>query len=154
MRYLVLLTMVMPSFFISAYCQDDPVLSESDNKFVKELRRNEPRPKFFEFSYSGVENYEVSTSSEEFENAESEVDLNKRISFKLRAPLILKERLTVLTGFQLRKEFFEFINTQPEDSRFFNDFSRRFLSSAGMSLILKKEVSEMKSYYIYTGMEV
>ena len=149
MRYLVLLLVVLPSFFISAYGQEDPVLSESDNKFVNELRRNEPRPKFFEFNYAGVENYNVTTSSEEFENAESEVDLNKRISFKLRAPLLLKERLTVLTGFQLRKEFFEFINTNPDDSRFFNDFSRRFLSSAGMSIIVKKDITEDKAYYIY-----
>ena len=145
---LTIFLIAVTSVFVRSYGQEDPVIAKSENTFVKELRRNEPRPKFFEFRYAGVENFKVTTHSE-LEDSESTVDLNKRISFKLRVPLILKSNLTLLAGFQLKKEFFEFKDTQPASSDFFGDFSRQFLSTAGMSLILKKDVSKNRFYYAF-----
>jgi hypothetical protein len=134
---------------LDVFGQDDPVIAESENTFVKELRRNEPRPKFFEFKYAGVENFDVRTSSEEFPDSRSTVDLNKRISLKLRAPLLLKPKFNLLLGIHIKREFFEFQDTQPAGSPFFSDFSRQFLSNAGMSLILKKNITEDKFYYAF-----
>ncbi len=139
----------MSTWAPNAQAQEDPVITETDNTFVKKLRRNSPRPKFFEFKYEGVEDFGVTAQSDETGRSSSNVDLNKRVSFKLRAPILLKPKFSLLTGISFKKESFEFENTIPENSPFFNEFNRRSLSKVGLSFILKKNITDDKFYYAF-----
>ncbi len=133
----------------NGFSQEDPVIAESDNKFVKKLRRNEPRPKFFILEYTFLKDVHVSATSPEFGESSSNIRINERYSLKLRAPIQLKPNYTLLGGFNFKKELFDFENSQGDKSDYYNDLDRRVLSSVGVSLFFKKDINEKKFMYAF-----
>ncbi len=133
----------------NGFSQEDPVIAESDNKFVKKLRRKEPRPKFFILEYTFLKDVYVSATSTELGESSSNIRINERFALKLRAPILLKPNFTLVGGFNLKKELFDFENAQGVESAYYNVLDRRFLSSAGVSLSFKKDISEKKFMYAF-----
>ena len=131
------------------FSQEDPLITESDNKFVKKLRRKVPRPKFFILEYIFLKDVHVNATSPELGESSSNIRINERYALKLRAPIILKPKYTFLGGFNLKKELFDFENSQGVESAYYNVLDRRILSSVGVSLILKKDISEKKFMYAF-----
>ncbi len=133
----------------NGFGREDPVIAESDNKFVKKLRRKEPRPKFFIMEYTFLKDVGVRATSEELGESSSNIRINERYGLKLRVPIHLKSNYTLLGGFNLKKELFDFEDVQGIESNYYNDLDRRFLSSVGVSLFFKKDISEKKLIYAF-----
>lgn len=146
-KYLLPLLIFFPFFQVSA--QEDVLLTESDNTFVQKLRESEPRPKFFELNYSFVRDVSISSKSDIFDRNQNEIEFNPRFELKLKAPIILKENLSIIGGFVWKQEFFDFENTSPEAERYYENLDRRNLQNIGLRLYVKKNLSDDKFIFAY-----
>lgn len=129
--------------------QEDPVIQETENTFVKQLRRKEPRPKFLILDYTFLRDVYVTGKSRDNEVATADLISNERFGMKLRFPIVMKSKLTLLGGINIKKEFFDFDIPVEDQSGYYSELDRRFLNILGFSVIMKKPRTDKKFTYAF-----
>ncbi len=108
-----------------------------------------PRSKGIVIKREVVRNYSIrSSSEEEFGNAEADVIRNRRYSFKVRFPLVLKDNIKIAGGIKYFFEEFNFENLQPAGYSFYQNLEDKSLKSFRTDLFVMKPTRTNKYFLL------
>ncbi|MEM8566258.1 MAG: DUF6268 family outer membrane beta-barrel protein [Bacteroidota bacterium] len=115
--------------------------------------QSEYRPKIAELSHRTLYNYNTRSISEEFGNANTEIEEDEQLKIRLGIPLIMKKGK--LVGLQLKYDIHNFsMDFQNSNSELFNHIERRTFRSLGGRMLFQQSIGERKSYTLIGGAEI
>ena len=142
------LSAIQYTIAVPVFAQEDPVIAESGDTFVRKLRRDEPRPKFFDFTYGILKDVKVESRSGEFGNSMTTINANERFSMDVRFPVSLKPGRSIIGAFGYKQENFNFVNTS-EKKDYITTLDQRNLDNVGIKLYYKKELKNDRFLYAF-----
>ncbi|QSE99262.1 hypothetical protein [Fulvivirga lutea] len=129
--------------------QDEALVIEEEGELVEAANRYKPRPKFLVFETEFINNFTVTSNSDEIGNAEANVSQNLIREGKIKFPIILKERTNIIGGFGYRHEQFKFNNLTDANYPLFERFDDKSLKRVTFSSYLKHDFNEKKFLFMY-----
>ena len=115
--------------------------------------QNKYRPKIAEFSYRALYDYNTRSVSEEFGNANTEVEEDEQLKIRLGLPLTMKKGK--LVGLQLKYDVHNFsMDFQNSNNELFNHIERRTFRSLGGRMLYQRSLNDRKSYTLIGGAEI
>ncbi len=100
----------------------------------------DPRPKFIELSYERLAPFPIRADSEEFGDINSGSKMSSKLSVKLNAPVVLKDKLQVIAGLRYKNEQYQFLDIKPSDTPAHLRLDDRNLTSLGFRIYARKEL--------------
>ncbi|MEM7108657.1 MAG: DUF6268 family outer membrane beta-barrel protein [Bacteroidota bacterium] len=130
------------------YSQES-VLNCTDSAFCVPGVIGLPRSKGIVIKREVVRDYAIrSSSAEEYGNAEADVIRNRRYSFKLRFPIVVKDNISIAGGIKYFVEEFNFENPQPTDYSFYQNLEDKSLKSLRADLFVMKPTRTNKYFLL------
>ncbi len=138
------------SVLINAECwSQESIVNCTDSAFCIPSVVGLPRSKGVEIKREIVRDYGIrSNSDQRYGNANAEVLRNRRWSFKLRLPVVVKDNIKIAAGIRYFVEEFNFENSENIDYTFYQNLENKSLKSLRGDVFIMKPTRGNKYYLL------
>lgn len=141
--------LLLLSFSAFAQEEDEEVTIRKQNPLSKKADFDKPRPKIIELDYILVQRFPAMSTSESQGNSQADVDKNNTVRFKMKFPILLKDKTQLFGGFRYSRESFSFDDIRETNYDLYQRLENRNLKAASMELIFRKTLAENKYLFAY-----
>ena len=109
------------------------------------------------FTYRRMSPYNIESESqipELVDDAEANIERIRNIIFKLRLPVLLRERTQAVVGFEYNVDEFEFDKPESLEYPFYNSLHHKTLRGRGLKIYVNHAVDERKFIFVRTSIEL
>lgn len=110
------------------------------------------------FTYRRVAPYDIKSESQVpelgIDDARGDIDRIRNLVFKLRLPVLLRERTQAVVGFEYNVDEFEFENPESLEYPFYNSLHHKALRGRGIKFYLNHAVDDRKFVFLRTSVEL